>query len=267
MTARIAAIVVLSCLTGIPALPALAVDAPQPTQAAPATAPTGTAYLGVAVEPLHPALAAQLPGLLSKGQGLLVVTVTPGSPAQKAGIAPYDVLLAYDDQKLFSPKQLVKLVQYDEPGRDVAITLIRSGERQGVKVQLASRPQGSAEWRRPEPYWHHGRPEHRWMWHQRPQAAPGFWEAFESLSVKKLEGDRYQADVGYRIGDGTVQRREFQGTLEEIRRQVRADRNLPPPVEAQLLQALAAPGDVMMQPQLWYWPGEEEGFEHGKLEQ
>jgi predicted metal-dependent hydrolase len=30
---------------------------------------------------------------------------------------------------------------------------------------------------------------------------------------------------------------------------------------------LAAPGDVVMQPQLWHWHGEEEEFEHGTLEQ
>ena len=48
-------------------------------------------------------------GVLPKGQGVLVVQVTPDTPAAKAGLRPRDILVNYDDQKLYSPEQLIKL--------------------------------------------------------------------------------------------------------------------------------------------------------------
>ena len=43
--------------------------------------------------------------------------VDPGSPADKAGLKSHDILVRYDNQKLFSPQQLTKLVWADQPGR------------------------------------------------------------------------------------------------------------------------------------------------------
>ena len=73
------------------------------------------AYLGVGVEAVPSALEKQLPTL--NNQGVLIAEVAKDSPAQHAGLKPYDILVSYDDHQLYSPEQLVKLVQNDKPGR------------------------------------------------------------------------------------------------------------------------------------------------------
>src|SRR5436305_5781017 len=77
------------------------------------------AFLGVMVEHLHPAFSSHLPGSGAKGQGLMVEDVGKDTPAGKAGIKSHDILMTYDDQKLFSPEQFVKLIHADKPGREV----------------------------------------------------------------------------------------------------------------------------------------------------
>ena len=57
----------------------------------------------------------QLAGLLPKGQGILIDRVAKDSPAAKAGLQPYDVLLSYGNQKLHSPEQLVEMVPRTNP--------------------------------------------------------------------------------------------------------------------------------------------------------
>src|SRR5579862_6722768 len=65
-------------------------------------------FLGVAVESMPPGVARQVPDL--KGRGIIITHVTKDSPAHKAGLKPFDILLSYDDYQLNSPEQLVRLV-------------------------------------------------------------------------------------------------------------------------------------------------------------
>ena len=55
-------------------------------------------YIGLFADPVPEALAAQLGEVLGKGEGLLVVEVLAGSPAEKAGLKPGDVILAVDEK-------------------------------------------------------------------------------------------------------------------------------------------------------------------------
>ncbi len=92
------------------------------------------AYLGIAVEPLHPAFGMHLPKSLVAGQGIMIANVMKGSPAEKAGLRMHDILAAYDDQKLFAGDQLVKLVRADKPGRSVKLQIVREGQLETVTV-------------------------------------------------------------------------------------------------------------------------------------
>ena len=56
------------------------------------TPPAEPGPFGVTVAPVEPVLAAHLG--LEEGQGLLVITVAPGSPAATMGLQPYDLVLA-----------------------------------------------------------------------------------------------------------------------------------------------------------------------------
>lgn len=93
-------------------------------------------YLGVAVSAAPPALSHQL--RLAEGVGLVVDQVLPGSPAQKAGIQQYDLLVKLDDQKLVNPEQLVTLVKTFKPGREVTLEIVREGERQTLSATLSA---------------------------------------------------------------------------------------------------------------------------------
>ncbi|MGD8935964.1 MAG: PDZ domain-containing protein, partial [Thiogranum sp.] len=84
-------------------------------------------YLGVSIDRLPDALRAQLANAIPTQQGVLVTQVVPGSPAEKAGIEPFDILLRYNDQELFSPEQLTKLVGSDTGGKPVKLTIVRAG--------------------------------------------------------------------------------------------------------------------------------------------
>lgn len=93
-------------------------------------------YLGVGVEPLHRPLITQLLELIGDGRGILVAEVAAGSPAKKAGLKHDDVLISYDDQKMYSPEQLLKLVYNDEPGREVTLGVIHAGKSEKIVVSL-----------------------------------------------------------------------------------------------------------------------------------
>jgi len=160
-----------------------------------------SAFLGVMVEELHPAFASHLSGIGAKGQGLLVESVGTNSPAAKAGVKVHDILMTYDDQKLFSHDQLVKLVGSDKAGREISLGLIREGKTQTVKAQLGERTDG----------WNHhhgqymGRPQdgrHGWSGGTRQgqrvsseqaqsDTDDAVWNTFDSMTLKKLDKDRF----------------------------------------------------------------------------
>ena len=98
--------------------------------------PTET-FLGVLTAPLDPALRAQLD--LPEGVGMLVVSVSPGSPAAKAGVKTYDVLHKLDDQILVNGHQLATLVRTHKAGQKVTLIVIRKAKPVTLTATLASR--------------------------------------------------------------------------------------------------------------------------------
>jgi hypothetical protein len=216
-----------------------------------------SAFLGVLVEELHPAFASHLQGNGAKGQGLMVEAVGKDTPAAKAGIKNHDILMSYDDQKLFTPEQFIKLVSGDKTGREVSLGIIREGKPQTVKVQLGERTQG----------WHHGQhPVHEMeragFWQNQPkQGQPGQtgntqfggsqseqdnpWNTFDSLTLKKLDKDRFKASVAYTDKDGKLQKHEYEGTREEIHKKIDADNAVLPAERYHLLRGLDLPDGLM----------------------
>jgi hypothetical protein len=95
------------------------------------------AYLGVATRPLAPELRAQTE--LPAGVGLLIDAVSPDSPAARAGVKRFDVLHKFDDQIVCAAEQLTALVEAAGKDKQVAITLLRGGREQVVKLALGER--------------------------------------------------------------------------------------------------------------------------------
>jgi hypothetical protein len=204
------------------------------------------ASLGLFVTTAHPALASNLPDILSPEQGLLVEGVLENSPAAKAGIKQHDLLTSYDDQKLFSAEQLTKLIHSDHPGRVVSLGYLREGKLEKVDVTLsASDPAHQRSWvESPETIrsWHRHLRDLMRPLHPR-RAANSEWENFDSLTVKKLAEGKLRAEVQYLDKAGKMQKHVFEGTREEIRTSIEAEKDLKPHERVHLLRSLNLASD------------------------
>jgi serine protease Do len=102
--------------------------------------------LGVRIQPMTKELAQSFK--LESAEGALVATVEPGSPADKAGLKPGDVVLAFNGQKIDDPNKLPRLVAATKPGQSAVLRIWRNGKAEEVKftaVELV------AEARAPKP--------------------------------------------------------------------------------------------------------------------
>lgn len=101
--------------------------------------------IGVQAQELTADLAASFG--LKDVAGALVATVEKGGPADKAGIVPGDVILAFDGKPVQTSADLARLVGSTKPGTTVNVDIWRKGARRTVKVtvgELPERPPASA---------------------------------------------------------------------------------------------------------------------------
>jgi serine protease Do len=91
-------------------------------------------WLGVLVQQVTPEIAESLG--LKEPQGALVSDVTPGSPAEKAGIKRGDVIVEFDGHKIKEMPDLPKLVAITPPGKEVEIKIIRQGQQKELKLRV-----------------------------------------------------------------------------------------------------------------------------------
>jgi membrane-associated protease RseP (regulator of RpoE activity) len=98
----------------------------------------GKHWIGVEIHDVSPALRAQLN--LAENRGVLIGRVLPDSPASKAGIKQYDILLAIGDQKIASNDGVLKSVKQAD-GKEMKLTILRGGSERMVTVTPAERPQ------------------------------------------------------------------------------------------------------------------------------
>lgn len=94
-------------------------------------------FLGVGIEGIDEKEAAFY-GLESL-QGALVNQVSPGTPAEKAGLKVGDVVLSIDGAAIDSPSDLRVTIAARKPGESVVIDLIRDRKPISVTVVLADR--------------------------------------------------------------------------------------------------------------------------------
>jgi S1-C subfamily serine protease len=98
--------------------------------------------------------------VLQTEQGLLIATMTPGGPAEQAGLRGFrivkqrrkqgifsyetqsidrnaaDLIVAVDGEKIVTANDFLSLVETRQPGQDVTITVIRGGREVNVPVRL-----------------------------------------------------------------------------------------------------------------------------------
>ncbi|MCC7242480.1 MAG: trypsin-like peptidase domain-containing protein [Acidobacteria bacterium] len=95
-------------------------------------------YIGVALRDVDPDVQESL--RLSRGDGALVQDVTAGSPAARAGLKPYDLIIAVDDKPMRSNDALIREIAERQPGTNARVEFLRDGRPLAVAVKLAERP-------------------------------------------------------------------------------------------------------------------------------
>ena len=94
-------------------------------------------YIGVALRDVDPDLQASLN--LPSTVGALVQDVTTGSPAERAGLRPYDLITAVDSRDVATNNGLIREIAAREPGSTAKLEVMRDGRIREVIVKLAER--------------------------------------------------------------------------------------------------------------------------------
>ena len=95
-------------------------------------------FLGVQPQPITQDMVDTL-GLKST-QGALIADVVKGSPADKAGVKPGDVVVSLSGKPVTDGNQLTRDVGAIPPGQTVKLEVIRESKPRQVEVKLAERP-------------------------------------------------------------------------------------------------------------------------------
>ncbi len=95
-------------------------------------------YIGIAMQDVDEGVAAALG--IERNRGTLVRSITPGGPADRAGIRQGDVIVSVAGQPVTQDQTLGYLVAQQQVGARVPFEYIREGQRRTATVTLAERP-------------------------------------------------------------------------------------------------------------------------------
>jgi serine protease Do len=96
-------------------------------------------WLGVEFRPINAVVAAKLS--LPNVHGALVHDIKPDSPAQKGGVHPGDVILAWNEREVIDTTDLQLAVASTEIGTVAKLTIWRDGQRITLEITVAQRPE------------------------------------------------------------------------------------------------------------------------------
>ncbi|MQA30197.1 MAG: Do family serine endopeptidase [Luteitalea sp.] len=99
-------------------------------------------YIGVGLRDIDADLQRSLG--LPVNQGALVQDVTADSPADRAGLRTYDVIVSFDGAPVGSDDELIKEISSKNPGDASPVGVLRDGRPVTLTVKLAERPQRDA---------------------------------------------------------------------------------------------------------------------------
>ena len=107
-------------------------------------------WLGVIIQPITQEIAESIGH--EGTDGALISDISPGSPAEKAGLRRGDVVVEFDGNPIKEFTSLSKLVGMKAPGTSFKITILRDGKREDLSVVLGEMPddQTAAESRQDE---------------------------------------------------------------------------------------------------------------------
>ncbi|MEO8715169.1 MAG: trypsin-like peptidase domain-containing protein [Acetobacteraceae bacterium] len=100
--------------------------------------PVPRPFVGITTGSLNPQQDAQLG--LPANTGVGIGTVTPGSPADNAGLKADDIIMKFDGQTVQGEEGFVGSLLSHKPGDTVTFTILRATQQQDIKVTLGQAP-------------------------------------------------------------------------------------------------------------------------------
>jgi membrane-associated protease RseP (regulator of RpoE activity) len=193
-------------------------------------------FLGIGLERVSPEMSSRIANLVSDGSGVMVAEVAEGSPAAKAGLKADDVIVKYDDQRLYAPEQFVKLVQNDKPNREIKLRVIHDDKAENLEVTLGER---AAEHLAHNPANANGRQTRTAAKPETSGQNEDQLESFDELTLTRVDKNNFKAEIKYRDKNGKVETHNFQGTREQLRKDITGEKSLPSSERNQLLGSLS----------------------------
>ena len=95
-------------------------------------------YIGTQIQAVDAKTAKQFNVKIN--EGTIVHSVLPGSPAEKAGLEPGDLILDLNGQKIDSPTALQGVVEQLSIGKSYPMEIVRDGKRQKLNVTIEQLP-------------------------------------------------------------------------------------------------------------------------------
>lgn len=96
----------------------------------------GRAYLGITLQDLD----AEVAKIYNLPSGPQIVTVTPGSCSEKAGLQPQDIIIQFEDAEIGSYTDLTAALRDQKAGDTVTVRIYRAGAELDVTLTLDERP-------------------------------------------------------------------------------------------------------------------------------
>jgi serine protease Do len=100
-------------------------------------------WLGVQIQPITEDMARTY--RMKEPKGALVSDVTEGSPAEKAGLKPDDVVVGVDGKAVEDNSDLSRYIASKSPGTTVRLKVLRDAQERDVPVTLGTFPESDAE--------------------------------------------------------------------------------------------------------------------------
>ena len=96
-------------------------------------------FIGVGLTDVTPALQRALS--LPVGKGAMIQDISAGSPAERAGLHAYDIIVEVEGREVINNEEVIRDISARQPGSVARLEIVRDGRRQSTQVKLAERPQ------------------------------------------------------------------------------------------------------------------------------
>src|SRR5262245_31179520 len=147
---------------------------------------SGGSYLGVQIADVDADRAKELG--LKEEMGAEIQEVSPGSPAEQAGLQKDDVITEYQGTRIEGVAQLTRLVHETPAGRSATLKVVRDGSSRTVQVKMAER-EHDGDWQGHMEHQMEGLHDQMNKMYMVPGGEPGDFDV-EIPDFKMFAGDR-----------------------------------------------------------------------------